>query len=218
MPARCKKSRVVHVNLLKKRYSRGDEHRNAKFVFITGVVNEIGQAASEDYTEFSDNDVECNIVEANCIQIQTWQQAEITSDITSAQRCEVERVLNSYSEIFSDVPGRTVEHHIELVHREPVRQGAYRMPHAWRDPVKKELNQMLELGIIEPTTSTYASPIVVVPKPDGSVRVCTDYRRLNSKSKFDPYVMPRVDDILDKVGNAKFITTLDLTKGFYQIR
>ena len=61
-----------------------------------------------------------------------------------------------------------------------VRLPPYRLPHAYRVSVQKELKEMLELGIIEPTSSEWASPMVVIKKNDGSLRICVDYRRLNS--------------------------------------
>lgn len=77
------------------------------------------------------------------------------------------------------------------------------------------MQSMAELGIIEP--SQWSSPIVPVGKKDGNVRVCIDYRKLNTLTAADPYQMPRVDEMIDKIGKAKFITTLDLTKGYYQV-
>ena len=76
---------------------------------------------------------------------------------------------------------------------------------------------MLECGIIEPSTSGWSSPLVTIKKKDGSLRLCVDYQRLNSVSKMDAYPMPRVDDLIDKVSGAPFITTLDLTKGYWQV-
>lgn len=76
---------------------------------------------------------------------------------------------------------------------------------------------MLELGIIETSTSEWCSPIVLVPKKDGSLRFCIDFRYLNAISKFDPYPMPRIDELLERVGRGKFITTLDLSKGYWQL-
>ncbi len=73
------------------------------------------------------------------------------------------------------------------------------------------------MGVIEESRSDWASPIVLVPKTDGSVRFCVDYRKVNAVSKFDAYPMPRVDELLDRLGTARFYSTLDLTKGYWQI-
>lgn len=76
---------------------------------------------------------------------------------------------------------------------------------------------MLELGIIEFSCSEWCSPIVLVPKKDGSLRFCIDFRYLNAISSFDPHPMPRLDDLLERVGRATYITTLDLNKGYWQV-
>ncbi len=73
------------------------------------------------------------------------------------------------------------------------------------------------MGVIEESHSDWASPIVLVPKTDGSVWFCVDYRKVNAVSKFDTYPMPRVDELLDRLGTARFYSTLDLTKGYWQI-
>lgn len=76
---------------------------------------------------------------------------------------------------------------------------------------------MLELGVIEPCRSPWASPIVTVTKKDGSLRLCVDYRKLNSSTTDDPYQMPRVEEMLDRIGQAEYISTIDLAKGYYQV-
>ena len=76
---------------------------------------------------------------------------------------------------------------------------------------------MLELGVIEESHSTWSSPIVLVGKPDGSIRFCVDYRKVNGVSRIDAYPKPRVDERLDRLGTARFFSTLDLTKGYWQI-
>ncbi len=73
------------------------------------------------------------------------------------------------------------------------------------------------MGVIEESHRDWASLIVLVPKTDGSVRFCVDYRKVNAVSKFDAYPMPRVDELLDRLGTARFYSTLDLTKGYWQI-
>ncbi len=76
---------------------------------------------------------------------------------------------------------------------------------------------MLKLGVVEPSRSPWSSPIVMVPKPDGTLRFCNDFHRLNEVSEFDGYPMPRVDELLDRLGRARYISTLDLTKGYWQV-
>ena len=68
--------------------------------------------------------------------------------------------------------------------------------------------------VIEPTVSDWAAPIVVVRKKDSSIRLCVDYRRLNAISRVDAYPMPRIDDLIDLIGQARYNSTLDLTKGY----
>ncbi|KAL0200060.1 hypothetical protein M9458_003247, partial [Cirrhinus mrigala] len=74
----------------------------------------------------------------------------------------------------------------------------------------KEIEMMKELGVIEP-------PVVIVPKKDRSLRVCIDFRKLSAQSQFNTYPKPWVDDLLEKIGRAKYITTLDLCKGHWQV-
>ena len=76
---------------------------------------------------------------------------------------------------------------------------------------------MLNAGVIEPSSSEWASPIVLVDKKDGTLRLCIDYRRLNAESLADAHPMPQIDDLIDRLGKAKFITTLDLTCGYWQV-
>ena len=81
----------------------------------------------------------------------------------------------------------------------------------------EELEEMLKAGIIEPSKSEWAFLIVVVKKKDGKARICIDYRKLNAVTQGDAYPMPRIGDILDDLGQARFITTLDLAKGYWQV-
>ena len=75
---------------------------------------------------------------------------------------------------------------------------------------------MLEACLAEKCNSPYASPIVVVPKRDGSIRLCVDYRLLNEITVFDLQPMPKLENIINKLGRAKYLSKLDLTKGFWQ--
>jgi hypothetical protein len=76
---------------------------------------------------------------------------------------------------------------------------------------------MTEQKVIEPATCEWASPIVLVPKPDGSLRFCVDYRKLNSITIPDTYPLPRMDECIDYLGDAAVFTTLDCNSGYWQI-
>ena len=79
------------------------------------------------------------------------------------------------------------------------------------------VEDMEKHGVVKPSTSPWASPVVLVPKKDGSYRFCIDYRRLNSVTRKDVYPLPRIDDILDTLGGMKFFSSLDLASGYWQI-
>ena len=76
---------------------------------------------------------------------------------------------------------------------------------------------MLENNIIEPCYSPWSSPCLLTPKPDGSFRFVTDFRKVNAVTKTDCYPLPRIDSLIDKVGNARFVSKFDLLKGYWQI-
>jgi hypothetical protein len=74
---------------------------------------------------------------------------------------------------------------------------------------------MLKSGVIESATSEWASPVVLVPKPDGSMRFCIDYRKLNAVSVRDSYPLPRMDEHIDSLGDASVFSTLDCNSGYW---
>ena len=83
--------------------------------------------------------------------------------------------------------------------------------------MRDELDKMLKMGLIRPSTSPWASPVVILPKKDGGVRCCVNYRKVNRVAKFDVYPMPRIDDAIEKVGKARYISALHLARGYWQI-
>ena len=111
-----------------------------------------------------------------------------------------------------------VEFQIDTGDASPKKQPARRMPFAVRQEVARQLNKMQESGVIQPSSSPWASPVVLVKKKDGSHRFCVDYRELNSATKADTFPLPRIDDLLDQLGKSRFFSTLDLASGYWQIR
>ena len=146
-------------------------------------------------------------------------QPTIGSQLGNAERQELEELLQQYASVLQSQPGRTtlVEHKICTGTANPIRLPPYRIPYAHRDAVQKELHEMLDCGIIEQSRSEWATPIVLVKKKEGSLRLCVDYRRMNAVTQTDAYPMPRIDELIDRLGRAKYITTLDLTRGYWQV-
>ena len=192
---RQKQKRIYHVNLLKK--------------WETPVLDCL--AAEEEATdeeEFPD-----------------WRacpkkgEPKLGEQLSNEQKNDLQSIMSEFADVLQETPGRTdlTQHSISTEGARPIRLPPYRVPHAHREAVKKELKEMDESGVIEPSHSEWSSPIVIVKKKDGNIRLCVDYRRLNSVTPVDPYPMPRTDELIDQIGQAKHITTLDLSKGYWQV-
>ena len=99
----------------------------------------------------------------------------------------------------------------------PFRQRPYRIPQSQLEMVDKHIRDMLNKGIIQESNSPWSQPLVIVTKKDGSPRFCVDFRKLNSITKRQIFPMPRVDEVLDSLGDSCYFTTLDLASGYWQI-
>lgn len=148
--------------------------------------------------------------------------ANIDVPLSSYQEDQVEKLLMENQDIFAlpgQPMGRTdwVKHEIHVETDIPIKQAVRRPPIHLRDAADLEVQKMLADGVIEPSDSPWASPVVLVKKKDGTLRYCIDYRRLNAVTRRDSYPLPRIDDSLDTLRQAKYFTTLDLASGYWQI-
>ena len=121
--------------------------------------------------------------------------------------------------LFSDVPTQTdlLKHDIDVGGAEPIRQRFYRVPIEKKESQNEEVQYLLDNNLAEPSFSSWSSPCLLVKKSDGTFRFCTDYRKLNAVTKPDSFPLPRIEDCIDEVGAAKFVTKLDLLKGYWQV-
>jgi len=109
-------------------------------------------------------------------------------------------------------------HRVEIQNgTKPIRQQPYRAGHNARDMIRDEVNRMLEAKVVRPSTSEWASPVVVFFKKDGSPRFCVDYRRLNAVTTKNSYPIPRMEDCIDSLGDARVFSTLDCNAGYWQV-
>ena len=144
-------------------------------------------------------------------------------NLSEANQEHLRSLLEEYHDIFSAEGkplGQTdlAQHEINTGNHRPIKQRPRREPLGQQHVVQEQLQTMLSQGVVEPSTSAWASPVVLVKKKDGSIRFCIDYRRLNEISEKDAYPLPRVDDNLDSLTGAVLFSTLDLASGYWQVQ
>lgn len=141
---------------------------------------------------------------------------------TPEQQAQLGTLLAQYVDVFAindEDLGYTdrVEHEIPLLDQTPISQPYRRIPPNQYKEVREHIAELLRKGVIKESSSSYASPIVLVRKADGSLRLCVDYRRLNLKTRRDAFPLPRIDESLDALSGAKFFSTIDLASGYHQV-
>ena len=144
------------------------------------------------------------------------------SSLNEKQRKILQKELNNFRDIFvktSKAPGRTslLQFHINTGDSPPIKAHPYRVTQKESEEMEKEINQYLELGLIRESQSPWSSPVLMVRKPDGSIRFCIDYRKLNSVTIKDSYPMPRIDELLDVLGRAKLFSSMDIASGYWNV-
>ncbi|GFY31462.1 hypothetical protein TNCV_4990211 [Trichonephila clavipes] len=136
------------------------------------------------------------------------------------QREEINSLLKSMKNAFNQGRAYTpfIEHRINTRNHLPVAVPPYRMNPSKKEILKQEIDRLLSEGIIEECESPYASPVVLIPKPNGTFRLCIDYRKLNEITVADTYPLPRMDDLLHQAKLTPFMSTLDLRAGYHQVK
>jgi len=104
-----------------------------------------------------------------------------------------------------------------LLGAQPLNIHPYRYPFSQKNEIEKLIKEMLKVGVICPNTNSYSSPVVMVLKKDGEWRMCPDFRALNKLIIKDIFLITVVDDLLDELHGANFLTKLDLCSGYHQI-
>lgn len=151
------------------------------------------------------------------------QMADVDlSPLPPEEQGQVRLLLEQYSSVFSTSDtdlGCTnlISHDIPLLDDTPVAQRYRRIPPSEYEVVKDHIHQLLSAQVIRESSSPYASPIVLVRKKDGKLRMCIDYRQLNQKTRRDAFPLPRIEESLDALSGARWFSTLDLASGYNQV-
>ena len=141
---------------------------------------------------------------------------------TEQQQYSVKKLLEEYQHLFAlnlKELGRTslVQHEIKLSNNIPFKERYRRIPPHQYEEVRKHLQEMLDIGAIQRSTSPWASPVVLVCKKDGSLWFCIDLRKLNNQTIKDAQSLPRIEDSLNCLDGAAIFTSLDLQSGYWQV-
>ncbi|XP_068229725.1 uncharacterized protein [Palaemon carinicauda] len=213
-PDRRKSTQIIHVNLLKMYHSRNTETGYGdKIVNVNVKVKDEKPEVSEPEFIYS-----WRIID-NCAALKDFENS--CQHLSRFQSEGLQNLIYSYPELDGENPGQCTDltHDIELLPgTTPIRQHPYHISPAKKLVMKEEVEYLLRAGSAKPSKSPWASPCLVVPKEDGSMRLCTDYRRVNSATVKDSYPLPCLDDLIDSVGQAKYVAKIDLLKGYYHVK
>ena len=203
------KIKTFHANLLKRYVERKSE--TPEVLSTCAVIEE------EPFGNADESDFPLEILPSEASE--THKDVNIDKGLTEQQQEDVGKILTEFKDVLSDLPNLThlAQHEIHLTTSDPIRNKPYQIPFALRESVRDEIKKMIEMEIIEPSESPYASSIVVAKKADGSKRICIDFRKLNKVTVFDAEPMPDPEEIFAKIGQSKYFTKVDLCKGYWQI-
>ncbi|WVZ58303.1 LOW QUALITY PROTEIN: hypothetical protein U9M48_008586, partial [Paspalum notatum var. saurae] len=135
----------------------------------------------------------------------------------------VQAVIQDFEHLFANPtslpPHRQADHMIPLLPgSQPIKIRPYRYSPVQKDEIEAQLKEMLNQGVIRHSSSSFASPVLLVKKKDGSWRLCVDYRHLNAITEKNKHPMPMVDELLDELAGAQWFSKLDFRSGYHQIR
>ena len=224
-PDRRKETQVCHINMLKAYHEKPKPelvtlNNRLGLESPTHSKDCVGQVAEKE------EDTESEVRLENDQQPIKLQNSQILNDLGTklshlplVQRKELAEVITQYREVFPDVPSKTnlIEHDVDVGDSAPIKQHPYRVSPMKKELLDKEVQYMLKNDIIEESQSNWSSPCILVPKHDGGFRFCTDFRKVNDKTKSDSFPIPRIADCIDQIGNAKFVSTFDMLKGYWQV-
>lgn len=202
------KTKTYHANMLKKYYRRASYAEERPSTSCSAAVIEYEPDDGE-------QDSELYVMETK--QTENYKDLKINENLKPEETKQLKNLINEYKLIFSNIPGDTnlKEHSINLTSDEPVVCKPYPVPFTIRDNLKKNMEEMEQMGIIRKSDSPYASPVVIVKKKDETDRICVDYRHINKMTLPDPEPMTNAEDLFSRLNGAKYFSTLDLAKDFF---
>lgn len=153
-------------------------------------------------------------------EINNLSVIQTADDLTYEQREQLNAVVENYFNQIKDIKlGCTdLVTHTIVTNSPPIKSRYYPVSNFLQKKIDEEVTKMLELGVIERSNSGWSSPVLMVPKSNNEYRLCIDYRKLNSVTEKCAYPLPYMNSILDRLGNARYLTSLDIKSAYWQIK
>ena len=160
--------------------------------------------------------------DSETIEDKIWNLDFTNSALTKGEQIYFKKFLLKNKQVFAvhsaDLGSyKGYEHTINTSDHPPISQRPYRVPYALKEEVRRQITELVDNNILEPTHSPWASPVLLVKKPDGTLRLCCDFRKLNAITTYSVFPLPNMESILDQLSNAKYYTTMDMQSGFWQL-
>ena len=153
-----------------------------------------------------------------CRRKETAGDVQICEELTYEERREARAVVEEFRNVFTNLPGSTnpAIHRIQLMSDHPVKSQPYAIPFHMKSELENDIMNMLKMNIIRASELPYASPVVLVWKPDGTNRLCMDYRKLNRLTICDPEPITPLVDVVQDLARDRYFTKIHLCKGYWQ--
>ena len=152
------------------------------------------------------------------------REAQILERVDPGVRGKLKELVDEFKDVFPDTlpkgrpPKRDIVHEIRTEEgAKPPSRPPYRLSPSEQDEMEEQVKDLLAQGFIRPSASPYGAPILFVPKKDGRWQMCINYRALNKQTVKDQFPLPRIDSLLERLGQATVFTKLDLASGYHQI-
>uniref|UniRef100_A0A7N8YKI4 Gypsy retrotransposon integrase-like protein 1 n=2 Tax=Mastacembelus armatus TaxID=205130 RepID=A0A7N8YKI4_9TELE len=221
-PDRRRKKRVCHVNMLKRYFSRGSANADipqsvTAHTSAVVIVHHVDPDDPEDREHETYPTVRQTGRLTNSEELKSYSKR--LTHLNPEQQADIKQLVKDFPCLFNDVPTRTnvLTHDIDVGDARPIKQHPYRVNLVKRAVMKSETDYLLRHGFAISSHSAWSSPCLVEAKSDGTPRFITDFRKVNHITVPDSYPLPRMEDCVDNVGSARFVSRLDLLKGYWQV-
>lgn len=219
-PDRKKSVQLCHINLLKPYFARSPVSGPGPSLSSAAVAVTVDHSPSplvpEGEVEEGLHTPDDGILRGRLKNCESLANLDVMlKHLPEPKHTELVNLIKGYPCLFADTPSRThlIEHDVDVGDAQLIRR-FYHMSSDKREHLEAEVKYMLENNIAEPCASSWSSPCLLINKPDGTFRPCTDLRKVNKVTKPDSFPLPHMEDCVDQLGSAKFVSKFELLKGY----